>query len=76
MDLKLTVKPNSPALKHFSPDVLNALASSLAVRLAPGDLIVHHGVSAPADRSKKWQLIDAYGTPVGNVKSWNGTTWA
>lgn len=75
MDIQLRLKPNAPALKHFTAEQLADLANSFTVKLAPGVELVYFGQNAPFDTSKRWQPTDAYGAPVGQMKTFNGTTW-
>jgi hypothetical protein len=51
------------------------LARSFTVKLDPGVELVYFGATAPFDTSKRWQPTDAYGSPVGAMKTFNGTSW-
>lgn len=75
MDLLIQIKPNAPALKHFTAEQLLDLSRSLVVQLPPGVDLVYFGEHAPFDTSKRWQPTDAYGTPVAQMKTFNGTLW-
>lgn len=75
MELQLRLKQHAPALSHFTAEQLIDLARSFTVKLDPGVALVYFGVSAPFDTSKRWQPTDAYGAPVGQMKTFNGTSW-
>lgn len=75
MDIQLRLKQNAPALNHFTAEQLIDLARSFTIKLAPGVELVHFSENAPFDTSKRWQPTDAYGTPVGQMKTFNGTAW-
>jgi hypothetical protein len=75
MDLQLRLKQHAPALNHFTAEQLIDLARSFTVKLDPGVELVYFGQTAPFDTSKRWQPTDAYGAPVGQMKTFNGTSW-
>lgn len=75
MVLSVTVRPDAPALKHFTAEQLDAIAKSLVVTLAPGDEIVHFSTNPPFDTRKRWQPLDSYGVPVGQIRTFNGNDW-
>lgn len=75
MDIQLRLKQNAPALNHFTAEQLTDLARSFTVHLAPGIELVHFSELAPFNTAKRWQPTDAYGTPVGQMKTFNGTAW-
>lgn len=75
MALALYLKPNAPALKFFTPDQLRALQNSFELKLDPGTELVHFALTAPFDKTKRWQEIDVTGAPVGMIKTFNGTLW-
>ena len=75
MELQLRLKQNAPALNHFTSEQLIDLARSFTVKLDPGVELVYFGATAPFDTSKRWQPTDAYGSPVGAMKTFNGTSW-
>jgi hypothetical protein len=72
---RLSLKKNSPGLRYFSAEELSALSGSFTVKLDPGDEIVHIGETPPNDTRKRWQELDSTGSPVGSVKTYNGSTW-
>lgn len=72
---KLKLKKNAPGLRFFSADELSAICGSFTVELDPGDEIVHLGQNPPADTRKRWQTLDSVGSPVGPVKTYDGTNW-
>ncbi len=72
---KLALKKNAPGLRYFTAEELSALSGSFTVLLDPGDEIVHIGQNPPADIRKRWQELDANGSPVGPLKTYDGTNW-
>lgn len=75
MDLQLRVKPNAQALSFLSAEQLEMLASSFSVKMATGVHPVFFGTAAPFDKTLRWQEVDVNGSPVGTIKTFNGSTW-
>jgi hypothetical protein len=75
MVARLKVKKNAPGLRYFSAEELSALSGSFTVDLDPGDEIVHFGQNPPSNVRKRWQEQDVNGSPVGPVKTYDGTNW-
>ena len=71
MQLKIKVKQGTvPAERFTKRSELDDIAASLEVVLPEQTQLVFFGQFPPADLSLMWQKTDAYGAPVGNIKSW------
>lgn len=75
MALALRLKENPPGLKFFSQEQLFAIAMSFTLKLDAGVELVFFGADPPYDKSLRWQPLDTYGVPVGQIKTFNSKEW-
>jgi len=73
--MDLTVKSRGLPSQLFSDEQLAEIARQMRVRLPDGVEPVFFGELPPFDKSLRWQEIDANGALVGQIKTFNGTTW-
>lgn len=59
----------------FSPQALDALASSLRAVIPTGLKVVQFSLTPPFDRSRPWQPLDDSGNPIGAVRYYSDGTW-
>lgn len=74
--MELNVEVGNSYSPLFTAEQLQSIASSLRVRFPEGVMLVFFGEKPPFDKTLRWQKVDAYGAPVGQIQIFNGTTWA
>jgi len=73
--LRLKVRPGATKFNLDDYRTLDQLAAAFEVELPEGCDLVFFGQLPPADLKLRWQELDVTGTPVGQIKSWSGSTW-